>query len=80
MQKTHALLTDDIQVAVYNMAMVNFDGFFSNSLQRFASSVDGVAAEQWDVLVRSFVHYHDKVKKICFVLFCFGRDFISIFF
>lgn len=64
--KTHALLTDEVQVAVYNMASVHFDFFFNTVLQRLVSTVDGVAAEQWNVLIRNFVHYHDKVMKNCF--------------
>lgn len=68
MHKTHALLTDEVQLAVFNMASVNFDYFFNTVLRGFVGSVDGVAAQQWDVLVRNFVHC-DKVG--CFV-FVFG--------
>lgn len=67
MHKTHALLNDEVQLAVFNMASVNFDFFFNSLLRQFVSTVDGVAVEQWDVLVRNFVHYHDKVTR--------GNDF-----
>lgn len=72
LHKTHALLTEDIQVAIYNMATVNFNAFFTTFLQQFVSSVDGVSGEQWEVLIRSFVHYHDKVSDCIYsdVFFC----------
>lgn len=64
LHKTHALLNEDIQIAVYNMASVNFDFFFNSLLQRFVASVDGVTAEQWDIVVRNFIRYHDKVSNM----------------
>lgn len=50
-----------MHIAIYSMACVNFDTFFNSFLQQFASSVDGLSREQWEVLVRNFVRYHDKV-------------------
>lgn len=59
--KSHALLTEDIQIAVYNMASVNFKAFFSTFLDQFARSIEGVAQEHWGNIVRSFSQVQDRV-------------------
>ncbi|KAB0383001.1 hypothetical protein FD755_004918 [Muntiacus reevesi] len=52
--RSHDLLQEDIGIAVYNMASVDFDGFFTAFLPEFLSSCDGVDANQKNVLGRNF--------------------------
>ncbi|XP_032184464.1 exportin-6 isoform X4 [Mustela erminea] len=52
--KSHDLLQEEIGIAVYNMASVDFDGFFAAFLPEFLSSCDGVDANQKNVLGRNF--------------------------
>ncbi|XP_052055598.1 exportin-6 isoform X3 [Apodemus sylvaticus] len=52
--KSHDLLQEEIGIAVYNMASVDFDGFFAAFLPEFLTSCDGVDANQKNVLGRNF--------------------------
>ncbi|RXN01668.1 Exportin-6, partial [Acipenser ruthenus] len=52
--KSHDLLQDDIALAVYNMASVDFDGFYSAFLPEFLNSCQGVDSNQRTVLGRNF--------------------------
>ncbi|KAF6128214.1 exportin 6 [Phyllostomus discolor] len=52
--KSHDLLQEEIGIAIYNMASVDFDGFFAAFLPEFLSSCDGVDANQKNVLGRNF--------------------------
>lgn len=59
--RSHDLLQEDIGIAVYNMASVDFDGFFTAFLPEFLSSCDGVDANQKNVLGRNFKM--DRVRR-----------------
>ncbi|XP_039630532.1 exportin-6 isoform X1 [Polypterus senegalus] len=52
--RSHDLLQDEIALAVYNMASVDFDGFYSAFLPEFLSSCHGVDSNQRTVLGRNF--------------------------
>ncbi|XP_066546307.1 exportin-6 [Amia ocellicauda] len=52
--KSHDLLQDEIALAVYNMASVDFDSFYSAFLPEFLNSCQGVDANQRTVLGRNF--------------------------
>ncbi|KAL4686080.1 hypothetical protein H8959_001677 [Pygathrix nigripes] len=52
--KSHDLLQEEIGIAIYNMASVDFDGFFAAFLPEFLTSCDGVDANQKSVLGRNF--------------------------
>lgn len=52
--KSHDLLQEEIGIATYNMASVDFDGFYSAFLPEFLASCDGVDSNQKNVLARNF--------------------------
>ncbi|KAM6166674.1 exportin-6 isoform 1-T1 [Erethizon dorsatum] len=52
--KSHDLLQEEIGIAIYNMASVDFDGFFAAFLPEFLTSCNGVDANQKNVLGRNF--------------------------
>lgn len=69
--KSQSLLSEDIHVAIYNMASVNFDGFFFTFLQQFIQeNLNGLSQQQWEVLLRNFLENHDKVFNFSFMWFC----------
>lgn len=59
--KSHDLLQEEIGIAIYNMASVDFDGFFAAFLPEFLTSCDGVDANQKNVLGRNFKM--DRVRR-----------------
>lgn len=52
--KSHDLLQEEIGIAIYNMASVDFDSFYSAFLPEFLASCDGVDSNQKNVLGRNF--------------------------
>jgi hypothetical protein len=52
--KSHDLLQEEIGIAIYNMASVDFEGFFSAFLPEFLTGCDGVDTNQKNVLGRNF--------------------------
>ncbi|XP_043349461.1 exportin-6 isoform X4 [Dermochelys coriacea] len=52
--KSHDLLQEEIGIAIYNMASVDFDSFYSAFLTEFLASCDGVDSNQKNVLGRNF--------------------------
>lgn len=54
LDKTHELLTDDIMLAIYNMASVNFHVFFNTFLTGFLQNMEGLGQQQRDSLKQSF--------------------------
>lgn len=52
--KSHALLEEDITVAIYNMATVSFDAFYNEFLTEFLRSNDGLDNSQRSILQRNF--------------------------
>uniref|UniRef100_F6VAC3 Exportin-6 n=1 Tax=Ornithorhynchus anatinus TaxID=9258 RepID=F6VAC3_ORNAN len=52
--KSHDLLQEEIGIAIYNMASVDFDSFYSAFLPEFLSGCDGVDSNQKNVLGRNF--------------------------
>ncbi|KAG7459781.1 hypothetical protein MATL_G00214320 [Megalops atlanticus] len=52
--RSHDLLQDEIALAVYNMASVDFDSFYSAFMPEFLNSCQGVDANQRTVLGRNF--------------------------
>ncbi|XP_014398437.1 PREDICTED: exportin-6 [Myotis brandtii] len=52
--KSHDLLQEEIGIAIYNMASVDFDGFFAAFLPEFLTGCDGMDANQKNVLGRNF--------------------------
>ncbi|XP_031353857.1 exportin-6 isoform X1 [Photinus pyralis] len=59
LDRSHTLLTDDILLAIYNMAAVNFQVFFNTFLTEFLDSVNGLTSTQRDSLKQSFNHETD---------------------
>jgi len=52
--KSHALLGEEIAVALYNMAAVNFVAFHDAFLPQFLHSTDGLDDGQRSILQRNF--------------------------
>lgn len=52
--KSHTLLGDEIAVALYNMAAVNFVAFHDAFLPQFLRSTDGLDDGQRSILQRNF--------------------------
>uniref|UniRef100_A0A8C9TUQ4 Exportin 6 n=1 Tax=Scleropages formosus TaxID=113540 RepID=A0A8C9TUQ4_SCLFO len=52
--RSHELLQDEIALAVYNMASVDFDAFYSAFLPEFLNGCQGVDGNQRGVLGRNF--------------------------
>ncbi|XP_034251933.1 exportin-6-A isoform X1 [Thrips palmi] len=52
--KSHALLSEDIAVAVFNMASVDFSFFFSSFLPEFLQTSEGLDDSQRVLLLRNF--------------------------
>ncbi|KAG7492044.1 hypothetical protein MATL_G00010330 [Megalops atlanticus] len=52
--RSHDLLQDEIALAVYNMASVHFDSFYSTFLPEFLNSCQGIDANQRAMLGRNF--------------------------
>ncbi|XP_029431964.1 exportin-6 isoform X3 [Rhinatrema bivittatum] len=52
--KSHDLLQEEIGIAVYNMASVDFDSFYSAFLPEFLSGCEGIDSNQKNVLGRNF--------------------------
>lgn len=66
--KSHDLLQEEIGIATYNMASVDFDGFYSAFLPEFLASCDGVDSNQKNVLGRNFKM--DRVRRGPAALWC----------
>ncbi|KAH0820153.1 hypothetical protein GEV33_002638 [Tenebrio molitor] len=58
--KSQSLLSEDIQVTIYNMATVNFDYFFSTFLPEFIRGIEGITDQQREILLTNFMQNHDK--------------------
>ena len=58
-QRSHDLLQEEIVIMVYNMAAVDFDGFYANFLPQFLSSCDWLDDNQKKVLSQNF-----KLEKV----------------
>uniref|UniRef100_A0A3Q4BB91 Importin N-terminal domain-containing protein n=1 Tax=Mola mola TaxID=94237 RepID=A0A3Q4BB91_MOLML len=54
LHKSHELLLEDITVAIYNMASVDFDAFYSAFMPEFLNGCQGVDTSQRAVLARNF--------------------------
>uniref|UniRef100_A0A8C5QFR1 Exportin 6 n=1 Tax=Leptobrachium leishanense TaxID=445787 RepID=A0A8C5QFR1_9ANUR len=52
--KSHDLLQEEIGIAIYNMASVDFSTFFSSFLPEFLGSCQGLDSGQKNVLARNF--------------------------
>ncbi|XP_077590273.1 exportin-6 [Stigmatopora nigra] len=54
LHKSHDLLQEEITMAIYNMASVDFDAFYSSFMPEFLNSCQGVDTNQRGVLARNF--------------------------
>uniref|UniRef100_A0A3Q3K7P5 Importin N-terminal domain-containing protein n=1 Tax=Monopterus albus TaxID=43700 RepID=A0A3Q3K7P5_MONAL len=54
LNKSHDLLQEEITLAIYNMASVDFDAFYSAFMPEFLSNCQGVDTSQRAVLARNF--------------------------
>ncbi|XP_056435867.1 exportin-6 [Gadus chalcogrammus] len=54
LHKSHDLLQEEITLAVYNMAAVDFDAFYSGFMPEFLTGCQGVDSNQRTVLARNF--------------------------
>lgn len=54
LHKSHDLLQEEITVAIYNMASVDFDAFYSAFMPEFLNGCQGVDSSQRAVLARNF--------------------------
>lgn len=54
LHKSHDLLQEEITVAIYNMASVDFDAFYSAFMPEFLNGCQGVDSGQRAVLARNF--------------------------
>lgn len=67
LHKSHDLLQEEITVAIYNMASVDFDAFYSAFMPEFLTNCQGVDTSQRAVLARNFKL--ERVRK-SFFTFC----------
>ncbi|KAL3272659.1 hypothetical protein HHI36_014124 [Cryptolaemus montrouzieri] len=58
--KSHSLLSEDTQIAIYNMASVNFQDFFTTFLPEFLRNFEGISPEQGQILMKNFMENYDK--------------------
>lgn len=54
LHKSHDLLQEEITLAIYNMASVDFDAFYSAFMPEFLNGCQGVDTSQRAVLARNF--------------------------
>lgn len=54
LHKSHDLLQEEITLAIYNMASVDFDAFYSVFMPEFLNGCHGVDTNQRSVLARNF--------------------------
>ncbi|KAK1799222.1 hypothetical protein P4O66_007479, partial [Electrophorus voltai] len=59
LHKSHDLLQDDITLALYNMAAVDFPAFYSSFLPEFLSGCQGIDPHQRTTLTRNFTPERD---------------------
>ena len=52
--KSHDLLSEEIAIVVYNMASVDFDGFYSSYLPHLLGNCDGIDDSQRALLAQNF--------------------------
>lgn len=66
--KSHDLLQEEICITIYNMASVDFDGFFAKFLTQFLVACEGVDENQKAVLAENFkvetVSFEDSVFEV----------------
>ena len=65
LHKSHDLLLEDITVAIYNMASVDFDAFYSAFMPEFLNGCQGVDTSQRAVLARNF-----KLERVSKIYHC----------
>lgn len=53
-QKSHNLLQEEIVNTIYNMASVEFNGFYSNFLPHFLQSIETLDSNQKTSLLQNF--------------------------
>lgn len=75
LHKSHDLLQEEITLAIYNMASVDFDAFYSAFMPEFLNGCHGVDSSQRAVLARNFkLEQVSSValskKKMLHMLFC----------
>lgn len=78
LHKSHDLLQEEITVAIYNMASVDFDAFYSAFMPEFLNGCQGVDSSQRAVLARNFKL--EQVRIIFFCLFVFFTENVGFFF
>ena len=54
LHKSHDLLQDEIAIALYNMAAVDFDIFYSHFLPQFLTGCEGIDENQKAILSANF--------------------------
>lgn len=54
LQKSHALLSDEILLAIYNMVIVDYHAFIYTFLPNFLNETDGLDSHQRETLLRNF--------------------------
>lgn len=70
-EKTHALLVDEIATAVYNMAAVDFNTYFNSFIPHFLSQLSGLDSYQREML-------HQRTKPDMVNLSVLLNDFFLI--
>ena len=58
--KSHDLLQEEVGITIYNMASVNFDGFYANFLHHFLQNCELLDTSQKAILSANFKL--DKVR------------------
>lgn len=64
--KTHTILSDEISMAIYNMASVNFDHFFSKFLPDYLKQTDNIRNDQRQFLRQKRMQ-PVKVNNYCYI-------------
>lgn len=77
LHKSHDLLQEEITVAIYNMASVDFDAFYSAFMPEFLNGCQGVDTSQRAVLARNFKLERVKIKflTLMFKIYKFQVEF-----
>ena len=60
--KSHELLKEEIILAIFHMASVDFGAFFKQFVPEFLSKVEDIDSNQRDKLQQSFL---DEIVSIC---------------
>lgn len=78
LHKSHDLLQEEITLAIYNMASVDFDAFYSAFMPEFLNGCQGVDTSQRAVLARNFKLEQVRMKYSLYLMGYHGNVFCRL--